>query len=356
MIREGEWKARHPERVKHQGFHINELYSPWSSWTEIAESFVKKKYRVETLRTWINTVAGETFDESGMTTLTGNRLLDARERYTKIPEGVIFLTAAVDVQDDRLECYIEGWGLEEENWLIDHYVAEGSPAKKSTWLLMETFLLEKRWEHENGFTAGYGQIGGLMGVGVDTGGHATKEAYAFVKRHNKKRFFALKGKGGPGIPIVYESKSKKLPVRLTIVGVDDAKQRIYDRLQQEKKGPGYQHFNHRVDKDYFDQLLSEHKVIRTVGGLKVQRWELIDPKRRNEALDCKVYNMAVYHKLNIDVESFSRILRERMEQAGKIKAEFDSQSRTNPQQGIKPTSRRKRLIVRSSLMNKLRRR
>lgn len=316
MLREGEWRALRPDIVKHQGFHINELYSPWSSWAEIAEGFENSKHRVELLRIWVNTTIGETFDESESPLISGHKLLDRREDYTKIPEGVVFLTATVDVQDDRLECYVEGWGEDEESWLIDFYVAEGSPAEKVSWKLMEDYLLSKKWEHGNGYTAGYGELGGLMAVGVDTG-YYTKEVYKFVKAHKRLRFFALKGKGGMGVPIISETKSKKLPVRLQIVGTDDAKQRIYDRLQQEKKGPGYQHFNKRVGKDYFDQLLSEHRVVKLIKGRKVLQWELIEKNRRNEALDCKVYNLAIYHKLNPVMSELKKTLQERMVQAGK---------------------------------------
>jgi phage terminase large subunit GpA-like protein len=366
MIRAGRWKAQFPDRIKHQGFHINELYSPWSSWTAIAEEWEKKKGRNETLRSFINLTLGETFAEDMTELPTGDKFLDRREEYDaqSMPLGIIFLTASVDVQDDRLECYVEGWGLEEENWELDHYVAEGDPSKKSTWDLMENWLLNHEWQFVNGYKTKFGQTGGLMAVGVDTRGHHTKEAYKFCKRLKKKRFFALAGVAGWGKPIIAETKSKKVPVRLTLVGVDSAKQRIYDRLQQEKLGPGYQHFNKRVGKDYFDQLLSETKTVKDVRGIKTIVWKLIDVNRRNEALDCKGYNMAVFYKLNANMLAFQRELHDRMKAAGvdltpesispplakEGEGGFEQESTTQPV----ARKKRRRLIVRSSLTRNLR--
>lgn len=323
MIRRGEWRAVHPERIKHQGFHISELYSPWSTWRDIAADWEKKKHRIETLRTFINTSLGETFDEDSNPMLSGDKLLDRREDYTRttLPLEIILLTASVDAQEDRLECYVEGWGLDEENWLIDWFVAEGSPGKRETWNVLDSYLFGTQWQYQNGYKTGYGQIGGLMAVGVDSGGHHTTAAYDYVRRHRGQRIFALKGVPGFGRRIVEETKSKKVPVRLILVGVDEAKQLIFDRLQN-KPGPGYQHFNRRAEKDYFDQLLSERKVIKVEKGRKVVAWQLIDQSRRNEALDCKVYSLAAYRKLNPNMRQLGEILKTRMErfeqQKGKI--------------------------------------
>ena len=67
MIRNGRWVIARPW-IKHTaGFHINELYSPWSSWKNIVENFLEAKKRPETLRVWVNTSLGETWEEEGIT-------------------------------------------------------------------------------------------------------------------------------------------------------------------------------------------------------------------------------------------------------------------------------------------------
>ena len=41
------------------------------------------------------------------------------------PEGVALITAGVDVQADRLEMEIAGWGRDEESWSIAYHVIPG---------------------------------------------------------------------------------------------------------------------------------------------------------------------------------------------------------------------------------------
>lgn len=48
-----------------------------------------------------------------------NVLLSRRERYNAdLPDGVLLVTAGVDVQDDRFEVEITGWGKGYESWGI----------------------------------------------------------------------------------------------------------------------------------------------------------------------------------------------------------------------------------------------
>lgn len=63
-----------------------------------------------------NTRFGESYELKGE--FEGPEMfLERRERYeAELPEGVLLLTAAVDVQDNRLEYEICGWGKGEECW------------------------------------------------------------------------------------------------------------------------------------------------------------------------------------------------------------------------------------------------
>ena len=55
----GKWIAT-KDHFTRRGFHLNQLVSPWSSWPEIAKSFlVAKRDGRETLKVWVNTVLGE---------------------------------------------------------------------------------------------------------------------------------------------------------------------------------------------------------------------------------------------------------------------------------------------------------
>ena len=68
------------------------------------------------LKTWVNTALGETFETQG-DSIDHAPLLDRRKNYDihSIPAEVLLLTAGVDVQKDRLECQLVGWG---KNWNV----------------------------------------------------------------------------------------------------------------------------------------------------------------------------------------------------------------------------------------------
>jgi phage terminase large subunit GpA-like protein len=345
MDKMGEWRHLFPDRIKHRSFQIWEAYSPWGDWYNICETFEESKHRVEKLRVFVNTVTGETFDEDATSTITGNALYDRREDYyPKVPEGVLFLTAFTDVQEDRLECYVEGWSDEEENFLIDYFVAEGSPQKKETWQMLDDYLFKTEFEHENGYRAKFGQPGGIIIVGVDSGDN-TPLVYSYVKKHHKeKRIFATKGNRGWGHDACEESKNRKLAVRLLLIGVNDVKRLIRDRLMNKEFGEGFQHFNKKVEMDYFDQLLSERLRLKEVNGRKEYVWELLS-MRRNEALDCKVGNYAMYKKIvrSLNLKQYKERLQQRMDMWLSMKS--DSKNDVEINDAIMSKTKKKRFSI-----------
>jgi len=72
--------------------------------------FLKAKEDPFKLKTWINTVLGETFEERG-DSVDPTSLAARVERYpAEVPNGVGVLVVAVDVQGDRLEVFVKGYG------------------------------------------------------------------------------------------------------------------------------------------------------------------------------------------------------------------------------------------------------
>jgi len=350
MLRAGEWRKQHPEIKHHAGFHINRLYSPWTTWKEIVREFVKAEKRREKLKVWVNKTLGETWVEQESYIFDGDSLLNRRENYERIPPGVIFLTAGVDLQDNRLEIVIIGWGRGEESWLIDKTVIHGSPAYPVTWTMLDAYLATP-WQHENGYEGRPGQLGGLLAVGVDTGGHHTKQAYEYVKKRMKRRVFGIKGIGGFGKTFIKQSRNKKLRTPLTLVGVDAGKQLIYDRLmiqrEDDKPTPGYMHFNMKCDKEYFDQLTSEKKEIVRVRGVPTQIWKLPEGLA-NEMLDCHVYNLAAFTLLGVTMETLAKSFGSRMtawDEAKKKKESSPESEYTQAAAITTPVSRKKRRTI-----------
>jgi phage terminase large subunit GpA-like protein len=188
------------------------------------------------------------------------------------------------------------WGSGEESWSVDYSVHYGDPdipegQAGSPWTLLTDYL-RKSWKHESGIDLQ------IQSTGIDSGGSNTKAVYDYVKRHKGSRVFALKGQSGENLPIISAPQRKrtgksKRPVDLFIVGVDQAKGIVMKRLKISEQGAGYCHFPAERDVEYFRQLTSESLRTKYIKGFPKREWHKAD-KRRNEALDCRVYAFATY--------------------------------------------------------------
>jgi phage terminase large subunit GpA-like protein len=65
----------------------------------------------------------------------------------EIPEGVLFLTAGIDVQKRKLVFVVRGWGVRQESWLIDHGELHGSGDTRldDVWVDLWEQVLERRY-------------------------------------------------------------------------------------------------------------------------------------------------------------------------------------------------------------------
>jgi phage terminase large subunit GpA-like protein len=292
-VRRGEWVASAKFKGK-AGFHLSELYSPWRHLHETVADFLEAKGSPEKLQVWVNTCLGETWEEGGKV-LDENELISRRENYAApVPARALILTAGVDVQPDRLELEVVGWGAGEESWSVDYHVINGDPdipegSLGSPWTDLTDYLRQE-WQHESG------QSISVSYTFVDSGGSNTQAVYNYVKRHKGGRVFAIKGRGGEGLPIVgapnrRRSGKLKRTVDLYIVGVDNAKAVVTKRLEIDSPGPGYCHFPAERESTWFRGLTAETMVTKMVKGRPKREWKVIEG-RRNEPLDCRVYAFA----------------------------------------------------------------
>lgn len=136
---------------------------------------------------------------------------------------------------------------------------------------------------------------------IDTGGHYTDEVYKFCNKYQRSiRVFAIKGASQVGKQLVSKSSSNnRFGVKLFMVGTDTAKETIYSRLKIEEQGPGYCHFPSHYDDEFFKQLTAEKFMIKYEKGRTKMEWRKI--RKRNEALDCRVYNLAAYEILKPNI-------------------------------------------------------
>lgn len=300
--RKGKWIAKFPERKK-RGFHLNEMASPWKRWSEIIEDFKQAKRSTETLKVWINTALGESWEERG-DGQDEETLFDRREEYgCQVPDGVLVLTAGIDTQDDRFEIEVVGWGEDEESWGIQYKVIYGDLHKAEVWNELDEYL-KSEFEYEDGRKIR------ISCACQDSGGHFTQEVYKFTKPREVRRVFSIKGKGGESVPFISTvSRNNREKAALFTIGVDAGKENIISNLKIDSEGPGYCHFPSEYEKgygiDYFKGITSESLVVRMVNGVGKAQW-VKKSGVRNEPLDVRNYATAALRILNPNWESLKR--------------------------------------------------
>ena len=303
MLRKGEWRATATSQDQRTvGFHLSSLYSPlgWKSWEEIVGEFLRAKNDAPLLKTFVNTVLGETWEEETGAKLGADGLSERAEFYPagEIPKGASILTAGVDVQDNRVAIGLYAWGAGEECWLISHTEIYGDPAGQKLWEQVDDLVL-RDYPHADG-----GRLK-VSAIGVDSGGHFTSEVYAYARSRKGKGVFALKGQsvrnkppiGKPSkVDINYKGQVLKNSAEVFPVGSDTIKSTLFGRLKHNEVGAGYIHFHAEAGQEYFKQITSERQVVRYVKGFAIREWKK-KAGDRNEALDCFVYSYAALHFL-----------------------------------------------------------
>ncbi len=292
------------ENKKVRGFHLNELASPWKHWEDIIDDF-KKAYETaknlaspEPLKTFYNTSLGVTWEEKGES-INENSISQRCEEYeAQLPKGVLVLTAGIDVQKDRFEIEIVGWGRGYESWGIKYDKLYCDMTKQDAWYTLEEYL-----RREYFFADGGGLL--VACAFIDTGGMYTTDTYKFLKEMNRKQrnIFGIKGMRGMGIPLLYKiSANNSEKVKIFILGVSSGKETIMSRLRIKEPSAGYCHFPKGIDKgyddEYFKGLTSERRIISSKrNGAKELIWVKKSNSVRNEPLDIRNYATAAVELL-----------------------------------------------------------
>lgn len=298
MVRRGEWRPEYPERTL-RGYHLNGLASLFRHkrgyknrlHQMVAEHLSAKRKGKEVLRTWVNTFLAETWEDEGES-VAWEPLMQRRENWGDFPAGGYIITAGADIQGDRIEIEFVAWGTDEESWSLDYVVIMGDFNRPEVQAEVDA-QLERKWTHPCGVEMP------VMAAFLDSG-HKAKAVYQFTKKRERRKIYACKGRGGPGIPLVSRpTRQGTVRAALFAVGTDTAKDIIYSRLASADLGPGYMHFPSDRDETWFRQLTAETKVTRYKNGVPYSRFE--NPsKARNEALDVRVYALSALQLLNIN--------------------------------------------------------
>lgn len=237
-----------------------------------------------------------------------------------IPDGVRFLTAAVDVQANRFVVTFMGWGVALESWLVERFSITAShrpegerfagvdpAAYVEDWNVLIDEVVNRTFA-----TAAGVELRPRLTL-CDSGGKegVTDKAYEFWRlmraRKMGKRVMLVKGVGRINAPRVIETwpdararkdrTAGRGDVPVWLLNVNSLKDGISGDLAREEPGPGYVHLPDWLDEQYFSEITAE---VRTVKG-----W-VREGHTPNEAFDLHTYNRAACIILRAEAINWSK--------------------------------------------------
>lgn len=202
-------------------------------------------------------------------------------RLGEIPEGVLFLTQALDVGGNKFDIMVRGWDKERRSWLIerrtirqrlhsDGVLRDIAPSKvQADWSVLEAEI-DKLYPLQD-------NPGRALPIAVTTidasDGNVTWKAYEFARQMDRKRWGVwrkvrcIKGATSPTAPqlpvrptkISTDSEGKPvLPVvTLHVIGVHSLKEDALEDLAIEDRTPGHCFFARNTPDKAFEELFNE---------------------------------------------------------------------------------------------------
>jgi len=246
-------------------------------------------YNTVFARTW-RKVQGESTDPLKMMERV-EEYIEKDSRY--VPDSVMFLTAAVDVQaggngkEQRLEVKVVGWGENEEAWIVYRGFIAGNIKSRDTWNKLDQFW-EKEWFRQDGKPL-------RIEMKFVDSGYETQAVYEYTTGRSREGIFSIKGARSYGADLLARKISmvNKGRTPLVVIGTQTAKHEVITRMRDISKGSKAIHFcKAYCDAEYFRQLTAEHAVRKTTGMYEYFVYEKKDRNAANEALDLMVYNYA----------------------------------------------------------------
>ncbi len=306
MIRGGRWEPQaKPERLR-RSFHLNSLLSLIGyKWIDYYTSYQTAQRTRDGMRVFTNHQDGLPYQDAG-TRPKPERLLENRGKYRmgEVPEGVLYLTAFVDVQrgskhdpenPPRLEMEVCGIGKGYRTWSIEYRRFPGpvSDPYSGAWEDLHQYALKTELLYTRKIDGFKFPISLIL---LDSGdGENTDVVYRFSQRWQNtfpsKGFRSIRRrKNEKGDELSDSSFKRYRPVKMSedIVLYEIStvyyKNHVYnslkiDRQPGDEQAPGFCDFPIEYGEKYFDGLTAEEKM--SDGSFEAHG-------RMNEPLDCRV--------------------------------------------------------------------
>jgi phage terminase large subunit GpA-like protein len=279
-------------------FWLSGLVSPFRSFGDRAAAFVEARESGDQseLQAVINGGFGEVYLPGEGDLPDWQEIGRLRRGYgpRTLPAGLVLLTAAVDVQGNRLVYVVRGWGARGRSWLIDHGEILGTTADPEVWHKLDDYLADP--------------IEGLpiKVMFIDSGFRPGKKekvpehrVYEFCRRHRSVAF-PTKGRKTQRTPLVkskievkQDGKAAKYGLDLFHLDTDHWKSWVHERIRYKVDAPGAWLLHAGTTDDYLKQIVSE---VRVTSGTD---FEWIERSRHNHYLDAEAMAAAAGFLLGV---------------------------------------------------------
>lgn len=310
---------------KTASYWLGGVSAAYQSWESLVERYIQalKSFAANgdetTLRTTVN--VDQAMPYLPMAARSSSSVDDLQARCEdwpaeQVPPGVRFLTAQVDVQGNRFQILVLGWGPapgapnSTQHWIVDSYSLKTSERSNGSVLLpLEPAKYLEDWSRLIGkvigryyeLADGSGAMMPVRYVAIDWGGKAGASIRALefwrslVELGHADRVRLVKGDGRMGIELCRETfpdardrKDRNSgavgDVPQLLLNVNRIKDTVSANVGRAFEGPGYYHFPRWLPASFYEELTAE---TRTDAG-----WKNLT-NRRNEAFDLCVYGEAL---------------------------------------------------------------
>lgn len=310
MLLGGEWRPTAIPEYEHiVSFNINGLYSFQLSWYDMVVAWEEAQKSELKRQDFEQLKMGRPFKRKGTRpkvefVIENNR--HKSRRSCDVPEGVLYLTAGIDVQrgsktdpnnPPRLEMEVLGIGIGHRTWSIEYRVFEGSIDNpfQGAWEDLFNYMVERNNLYTRSLDGFQFPVSLMF---IDSGdGEYMDIVYMYSQRWTNafpsKGFKALtRRKKEKPDEVTENTMMRYRPARMdgdiTLYEISTAyyKAQVYanlkvKRIESDLQNPGFCDFPADYSELYFEMLTAEEL---TENGYD-------NKGRRNEALDCRVYSL-----------------------------------------------------------------
>jgi len=313
LLPKGEWRPTNPKADPlDEGFYLPTFYAPpgWIGWKDIAQEYydaclTDKGVDHEKMTTFFNTILA-------MPYRVGSENTDWRIYYESnlnspysrgvIPNWVNVLTTGSDVQGNRIETTLMGWGLRGRHIVIDHYVfmlakdEDMESLDNTAWNAYRDNILNGQWEREDGYVLQ------SLANAIDRSYKSSTIAQFYTELSPQERQVCFPVRGydrmtGFVPSLKFDKREGLRDAKFWDVPVNPLKRQIFDHLHlkdNEQHTVAFMPFYPSdFDQEFYQQLFSECEIMRN----KKLVWEKV--RDRNEILDTHVYNYAMFYSIGL---------------------------------------------------------